>query len=79
MKDNLLTGPTTVQIQNDLLEAVDVGSSAVLVLLDLSATFDTLDHTILLKRLEMHYSIAGTALECFRYIRHRNQFVIVDA
>ncbi len=69
-----------LRIQNNLVEAVDVGSSAVLVLLNLSAAFDTLDHTILLKRLEIHYSITGTVLEWFRSytcISHRNQFVIV--
>ncbi len=76
---NPSTETPLLRIQNDLLEAVDVGSSAVLVLLDVSSAFDTLDHKILLRRLEMDYSITGTALEWFRsYIGHRSQFVIVD-
>ena len=37
-----------------------------LLLLDLSATFDTVDHDILLSRLHSEYSISGIALEWFR-------------
>ena len=37
-----------------------------LFLLDLSAHFDTLDHDILLKRLDSRFSICGTALDWFR-------------
>lgn len=37
---------------NDLLLGADAGDSSVLVLLDLSAAFDTVDHTILINCLE---------------------------
>ena len=37
-----------VKVFNDLLLAVDKGDEAVLLLLDYSAAFDTLDHTVLL-------------------------------
>ena len=45
---------------------------SVLTLLDLSAAFDTLDHSILLRRLETTFGICGMALKWFdSYIRKR--------
>ena len=42
------TETALLRILNDLLVMTDGGNNAVLVLLDLSAAFDTLDHTLLL-------------------------------
>ena len=46
-----------LRVNNDILSAMDKGKITALILLDLSAAFDTVDHGILLHRLE-------TTLEC---------------
>ena len=49
---------------------------AVLVSLDLSATFDTLDHNILIDILNRHFNISDLALSWFRsYLSQHSQFV----
>ena len=68
-----------MKVLNDLLLAVDKGDEAVLLLLDYSAAFDTLDHTMLLHRLENDYSISGTALQWIKsYLQDRTQKVIIN-
>ena len=63
----------------DILLAPDSGSISLLTLLDLSAAFDTIDHCILLDRLQHIYGISGTALYWFSsYLTNRTQSVIVD-
>ena len=45
------TETTLLEIHNDILSSMDDGRATALTLLDLSAAFDTIDHTILPKRL----------------------------
>ncbi len=52
-----------LKIQSDSREALDNGGTAVLILLDLSSTFDTIDHIILLERLEKAFGVTGDALD----------------
>ncbi len=47
---------------NYLLIASDQGCISLLVLLDLSAAFDTIDHDILIDRLQNYIGIQGQAL-----------------
>ena len=59
--------------------ASDQGFVSVLILLDLSAAFDTIDHAILLQRLEQLISIKGTALNWFKsYFSDRFQFLQIN-
>lgn len=54
----------------------DSGRVSMLVLLDLSAAFDTVDHGILLHRLENWVRLSETLLKCFRcYLEHRRYVV----
>ncbi|XP_010765722.1 RNA-directed DNA polymerase from mobile element jockey-like, partial [Notothenia coriiceps] len=74
------TEKALLRVFNDLLLAADSGSPAVLVLLDLTAAFDTVDHSILLSRLEQSAGIAGSALTWFRsYLTDRSFSVQLGA
>lgn len=60
------------RVFNDIFLAMDSGESLVLVPLDLTAAFDTVDHIILLSRLEHRVGIKGSALElCRSYLTER--------
>ena len=59
------TETALLNVQTDLLSALHKGSVAVLLMLDLSAAFDTIDHNILLQRFENMFGITGDALAWF--------------
>ena len=72
------TETALLNVQSDILTALDSGSGAVLLMLDLSAAFDTIDHGILLSRLNSLYGISGDALDWFKsYLSNRVQRVII--
>jgi hypothetical protein len=70
------TETALTRVQNDLLKAVDNQGGAVLVLLDLSAAFDTIDHQVLLMTLRHCIGVSGSALSWFSsYLVDRQQSV----
>ena len=77
-KQNYSTETALLKVQNDLLMAIDTYGGAVLILLDLSAACDTIDHTILLQRLH-ELGIRDAALDWFRsYLSQRRQSVVIN-
>ena len=57
---------------------MDRGQITLLGMFDLSAAFDTVDHAILLKRLDVSFGIRGNALNWFAsYLSGRSQQVSV--
>ena len=74
------TETALLHILNDLLLATDSGKVSLLTLLDLSAAFDTIDHTILLTRLQHTFGISDTALSWFTsYLSDRKQTVLINS
>ena len=73
-----MTETALLRVQNDIIRAIDSRCSVILVLLDLSAAFDTVDHSILLQRLLCRLGIKGKALSWVKsYLTNRKQFVMV--
>ena len=61
------------KVTNDLLMNVDKDNISLLLLLDLSAAFDTVEHGILLQSLQMILGVCGTALSWFKsYLEGRS-------
>jgi hypothetical protein len=68
-----------LKVQNDILRAVDDNKCVILVLLDLSAAFDTVDHDKILQILLHRIGITGTALKWFKsYLSDRIQSILID-
>ena len=73
------TETTLLGIHNDLILAMDRGEVTSLILLDLSAAFDTVDHSILLHRLQHWFGLHGTSLDWFSsYLTSRSQAVSIQ-
>ncbi len=72
------TETALIRVTNDLLLSSDRGCIALLVLLDSSTAFDTIDHNILLNRLENIVGIIGSALAWLKsHLSDRHKFVAV--
>jgi len=72
------TETALLRLLNDVYGAADKKSRSLLVLLDLSAAFDTIDLNTLVHRVERTFGITGTALQWLQsYVNKRSQFVSV--
>ena len=66
-------------ITDDIVLSLDRGDNLFLLLLDLSAAFDTVNHSLLLSRLKNSFGITGTVLQWFHsYLTGRSQFVEIN-
>ena len=64
---------------NDIVTTIGRGNGDMLVLLDLSAAFDTIDHANLFCFIEKYVGICGNALKQIRsYFSNRTQRVQID-
>ena len=73
------TETALLKVQNNLLVAMDKSCGVFLVLFDLSAAFDTIDHDILIKRLHDNLGLSGAALAWMNsYLRGRSQSVVIN-
>ena len=69
------TNLATIELTTKILQAIDDNEYTIGIFLDLAKAFDTVNHEILLEKLE-HYGIRGIVLQWFRnYLSNRKQIV----
>ena len=73
------TETALIKVTNDILRSADNGFLSILILLDLSAAFDTISHSILITRLQSCLGLTGTALSWISsYLSDRKQFISIN-
>ena len=73
------TETVLLKVMNDILLKMNSQHVTLLVMLDLSAAFDTVNHKILLERLQHDIGISGVPLQWFKsYLSNRSQRVTVQ-
>ena len=73
-KSSHSTETALLNIQNDIALSVDSGKAVVLTLLDLSAAFDTIDHSLLYDCLHDWFGLDGAVLSWIKsYLSNRKQ------
>ena len=74
-RPNHSTEHATLELTDRITSAMDNNDVPIGIFLDLSKAFDTIDHAILLKKLE-HYGVEGITLQLLQnYLTHRKQYV----
>ena len=68
-----------LKVKTDLLDVIDQKKVVCLVLLDLSAVFNTVNHDYLLNHLKYRFGVEGTVLTWFTdYLTEQTQGVVLD-
>ena len=76
-RKNFSTSMGVFNLLSVIVDAIDKGMYCLGIFLDLSKAFDTIDHDILVKKLE-NYGVRGVTLNWFHnYLSNRRQFVVV--
>jgi hypothetical protein len=71
------TETALLKVVSDVSDAMDRGKLTLLGMLDISAAFDTVDHDILLKRLEIVFGLSGTVASWIKsFLTDRAQMVL---
>jgi len=74
------TEATIIAVHDEITRTIDDGNVCALVLLDLSAAFDTVDHQTLIRVLRCRFGVADLALNwCSSYLHQRSQTYHVGA
>jgi len=72
------TETVLIRLLSDIYSAMDKGQVTLLALLDVSAAFDSVDHDILMQRLEKSFGFGGQVLSWLEsFIRDRTQSVTI--
>ena len=74
-RKKMSTGHSLVEITEEIKESIDEGKFGCGIFIDLKKAFDTVNHKILLTKLE-HYGVRGALLKWFEsYLTNRKQYV----
>jgi len=78
-RQNHSTETALLKVMNDILLNMKNQRVTLLILLDLSAAFDTVDHDTMLRRLEHSFGIQGKGLSWFAsYLSGRSQRIMIN-
>lgn len=70
------TETALLKVSTEILTAIDQGETVILSLLDLSSAFDSVNHDILLRRLQLSFGINGHVLSWIRsFLSDRTQII----
>ena len=73
------TETALLKVANDLLLAIDKGLKAIIILLDFSSAFDTIDHSMMIQRFCNKYVFEGAVLQWLAsYLENRSQVIVLN-